>query len=77
MKPPYTCVRCGYETQYTTSMRKHLYCKLKTCPGLKNDIELTDSVKESIMINRIHKIKKKDDDQIVVVINNITSDIGT
>jgi Zn ribbon nucleic-acid-binding protein len=54
---PYTCCRCGYHTKNKKDMRKHLY-KKKICPALENDIELTDEIKEYILLNRIYKIPK-------------------
>ena len=53
---PYTCPRCGYETNHRTSIRNHLFNKTKCCPALENDVILTDEIKEYILANRIYKI---------------------
>lgn len=53
MKKPYKCPRCGYETPLKSDMRKHLYKLKKVCPGQVNDIDLTEEMKEKILLNRI------------------------
>ncbi len=53
---PYTCCRCGYKIKHKSCMIKHLYKRNKDCPGTVNDIELTDEIKEKILLNRIYKI---------------------
>ncbi len=58
-KPPYCCVRCGYETPQKTDMRKHLYGLKKICQGVLNDIELTEEIKEKILENRKYIIPKE------------------
>jgi hypothetical protein len=35
-------------------MRRHLYQKLKQCPGIINDIELTEEIKQKILENRVY-----------------------
>ena len=54
----YGCPRCGYETEHKTNIVNHLYKKKKACPQIKNEIELTDEIKEHILNNRIYKIDK-------------------
>ena len=49
----YSCPRCGYTTPHKPSMRKHLYCLQKQCPGQEKNINLTDEIKEVILQNRI------------------------
>ncbi len=68
-KEPYSCIRCNYQTHEKNNMRKHLYFKKKICPGSKNDIELTDEIKEKILSNRIYHIPKEEKS----IINNITN----
>ena len=60
MKPTlnFTCIRCGYLSTNKPDMRKHLY-KKKTCPHLANDVELTNEVKEDILLNRVHRCKNR------------------
>lgn len=52
MKPPYFCIRCGYETPHHTAMKNHLYKKLKACPPANNNIELNEEAKQCIMERR-------------------------
>lgn len=47
----YICPRCGYETKQKLHIRRHLYEKKKPCPGKVRLIELTDDIKESILLN--------------------------
>lgn len=75
----YQCVRCGYESSHKANMRRHLYDKTSTCPAEKNNIELTDEIKEYILKNRIYKVlsqsgtPKITDDTINDTINNIVN----
>lgn len=55
--PNYTCVRCGMNSKYKKDVHNHLYNRKKICPALENDIELTDEVKEYILLNRIYRVK--------------------
>ncbi len=57
---PYTCIRCGYTTDRKSSMKEHLFKKIKSCPAIKNDIDLTDNIKNYILINRFYKISKEE-----------------
>ncbi len=57
---PYTCVRCNYKTKDKRNMRNHLYQRKKPCPATENDMELTDTIKEYILANRIYKVPKED-----------------
>ncbi len=59
LTPPYECIRCGYTTIQKARMRHHLYSKKNICPCLKNDIELTNEIKDKILINRKYVIPKK------------------
>lgn len=56
--PPYTCPRCNYNTPNKTYMFKHFYTLKKICPGHKNNIELTEDIKQFILTNRIYTIPK-------------------
>jgi hypothetical protein len=51
----YVCVRCGMTSKDKRDMRIHFYNRKNTCPALVNDIELTDEVKEYILLNRTYK----------------------
>lgn len=57
MKPPYTCIRCNYETRDRSFMRKHFNNK-KPCPAVNCNIELTDEIKTCILDNRIYQTPK-------------------
>ncbi len=57
--PPYQCIRCNYKTKIKSHMKDHLYKKIKSCPPVKNDIELTNEIKEEILLNRFYKICSK------------------
>ncbi len=59
-KPPYECIRCGYNTIQKARMRHHLYEKKNLCPHIKHDIELTEEIKETILQNRFYRIPKKE-----------------
>jgi hypothetical protein len=50
----YACTRCGYKTKIKARMRRHLYYLKSICPGSKNNIELTDVIKEIILENRVY-----------------------
>lgn len=61
---PYTCIRCGYQTRKRPDMIKHFSMRKKICPGSVNDIELTDELKEKILLNRVIDAKKIAKDMI-------------
>jgi hypothetical protein len=52
-------------------MRYHLYERKKICPGLVNDIELTEEIKQKILENRVYKIPKVEKPQTPTIIKNI------
>ena len=58
-KPPYECPKCDYTTTKKQDMRKHFYGLKKPCPALRNDIELTDEIKQYVLTNRVYKVKKE------------------
>ena len=61
----YVCYRCDYETKDKNNMRRHLYNLNKKCKAksLKQDIELTETIKEKILENGVYykpiEVKKK------------------
>lgn len=57
-KDPYTCPACGYETERRNFMKNHLYNLKKPCPKTANDIDLTDDIKEYVLLNRKWHQKK-------------------
>jgi len=54
---PYSCPRCGYSSILRGNINQHFYKKKKACPATANDIELTDTIKDYVLNNRIYKIK--------------------
>lgn len=72
-KEPYTCNRCGYITSRKENMSRHLYELKKTCPAIKNVIELTDEIKQHILDNRIYHIPEEPKN----IINNIIQNNNT
>lgn len=48
----FECPRCTYSTRYSTDMHRHLYNRKKICPNVKEDLELTDEIKQIIMEKR-------------------------
>ena len=50
----YTCPACGYQTRINSSMYAHLYTKKKHCPMSRRRIQLTDEIKEIIMVDRVY-----------------------
>jgi hypothetical protein len=54
----YSCIRCGYETNDKRNMRNH-FNRTKDCPPGKNDIKLTDEIKDKILADRFYVIPKK------------------
>jgi 5-methylcytosine-specific restriction endonuclease McrA len=58
-KHPYTCPRCEYNTSKKSDIHKHFYVLKKTCPAIKQDIELTDNIKQYILDNRIYNDLKQ------------------
>lgn len=87
MVDPYKCIRCGYRTKNKTNIKKHLYERKTQCPASRNKIELTNEVKEEIMINRVYHIpkEKKEIKPTTInqqfnnynILNNIVSSIDT
>ena len=60
MTVPYTCIRCDYKSKDKRNMRRHLYDRKIVCPGCKNNIELTEEIKDCILLNRIYHIPVHD-----------------
>lgn len=58
IKDNYLCIRCGFNTKIKNDIRRHFYNLKKKCPAIKNNIELTDEIKEYILNNRIYFIPK-------------------
>lgn len=50
-------------------MRRHLYNRKTDCPGSRNDIELTEEIKQKILTNRVYKPIQKETTNINQTIN--------
>jgi hypothetical protein len=74
--PEYECPCCGYQTIHKNDMRRHLYNKMKQCPKLLHDIELTDEIKEYILQNRIYKQKKVNSASILQKFEKLTIEVN-
>ena len=73
MKRKYICIRCGYETEYKSAMHNHFYRRKKPCPLFKNNIDLTEDIKDHILQNFVYilPINRHDDTkQLNTTINN-------
>lgn len=55
-REPFCCIRCGYTTERKENMRKHFTKLKKDCPAIKNDLALTDEIKDHILKNRVYHI---------------------
>lgn len=51
----YNCPSCDYSTALKGNMRAHFNSK-SHCPRTKNDITLTDEIKEYVLSNRIYRV---------------------
>ncbi len=72
-KEDFTCPRCDYKTHHKATMRNHLYKRQSPCPATKNDLELTDSIKEYILANKIYKVRKQKTPQQINIQNIINN----
>lgn len=69
-RKPYTCPRCGYNSRKKYNMYIHLTNLKKPCPATEQDIEITQEVKECILINRIYHAPQQPQQTIYNYINN-------
>lgn len=77
-KPNYCCPRCGYKTDRKSSMNVHFFKVKKPCPILENDIDLTDEIKNHILVNRIYIIpEKKQQPNIIQTFNQVINNYNT
>ncbi len=56
-KKPYECYRCGYKISRKYCMTRHLYGNKITCQALLHNIELTDTIKDTIINRRTYNPK--------------------
>lgn len=64
-KHPYTCPRCEYSTSKKGDMFKHLHELKKVCPATKQDVQLTDTIKQYILDNRVYHMPKQTQQQVI------------
>ena len=69
-RKPYTCPRCGYNSRKKYNMYIHLTNLRKPCPATEQDIEITQEVKDYILINRIYHTPEQPQQTIYNYINN-------
>ena len=69
-KDNYLCVRCGFNTKIKNDIRRHFYNLKKICPATKNNVELTEEIKEYILNNRIYIIPKPTKQKPQIIHNN-------
>ncbi len=72
-KDNYLCIWCGFTTKIKNDIRRHFYNLKKICPATKNNVELTEEIKEYILNNRVYIIPKQYKPQIIhnnQIINN-------
>lgn len=66
----YLCPRCGYASERKDAMKRHFYNKVRNCPAAKNDIELTDEIKQYVLANRRYHVQKQIINTVHNTINN-------
>ena len=65
-RAPYTCPCCHYETNNKTNIFHHFYNLKKPCPKTFAIIELTETVKEFVILNRIYRESSTKNSNIAV-----------
>lgn len=55
-KDKYLCPRCGYETSKRFCIHRHFYNLKKQCPSQRNNIELTEDIKQHVLANRVYHV---------------------
>lgn len=69
VKQDYVCPRCGYTTNHKVNMRTH-FMRKNVCPGIVNaDLELSDEIKDHVLLNRIYKVKKLPNVKQIIINN--------
>lgn len=68
-KFPYTCPRCGYETLAKSNMHRH-FQRAKLCPSIQ-DIDLTDFIKEKVLMGRTYHHPKEDNTSHITNIQQV------
>ena len=68
---PYYCPRCGYSAAQKCNIRRHFYSRNKPCPVFENDIELTEEIKEYVLVNHMYRVPKKKKQSPSTVINQV------
>ena len=66
---PYECVSCGYNTKCRNDMKRHLYDRKKHCNRSKNNITLSEEIKQHILENRRYEIPASNENKNTI--NNV------
>ena len=61
----YICPRCGYQTVQKNSMKDHMYKRKRLCSPLKNDLDLDDFIKQSVLDNHIYHVPQHPNPSII------------
>lgn len=72
---PYTCPRCGYETNQRCDIYRHFHKRKKKCPGQLEDIELTEDVVKVVLENRVFRSTNPITPAPIININNIITNM--
>ena len=72
LKPDYECPRCGYKSRQKKHMRQHLYTLKKDCPEVRQNITLTEDIKEHVLANRRY-VPPTPQNPLVNIVNNINT----
>jgi hypothetical protein len=71
---PYQCPRCGRETSRKDIIRDHFYKRKSDCPGTLKVLDLTEDIKEFVLLHRRYTPSQTSRHQdIVQNIQNITN----
>ena len=72
LKPDYECPRCGYKSRQKKHMRQHLSTLTKDCPEVRQNITLTEDIKEHVLANRRY-VPPTPQNPLVNIVNNINT----
>jgi hypothetical protein len=72
LKPDYECPRCGYKSRQKKHMHQHLYTLKKDCPEVRQNITLTEDIKEHVLANRRY-VTPAPQNPMVNIVNNINT----
>lgn len=75
----YTCPRCGYKTPRKSCIMDHFYKLKAPCPGSCENIVLTDTIKDCVIVNRVYHAPKPLEQRVNTyhITTNIISKMST